>query len=128
MPSNFFIVGFGGFVGSVSRFYLGGLAFQLSGSPKFPIATVFVNLVGCLIIGILGALSEHLHYFSPQVRLLIFTGVLGGFTTFSAFGFDTIYLIRTGSVGLAVANVLIQVLGGLAAVWIGHLITMRIAG
>ena len=128
MLEEFFLVGCGGFVGSVARYYLGGAAFQILGAPKFPVSTVFVNLVGCFIIGILGAMSEHLHYFAPGTRLLIFTGVLGGFTTFSAFGLDTFFLIRTGSFGLALANVALQVIGGLAMVWAGYWIVMKIAG
>lgn len=116
---NFFLVGAGGFAGAVFRYYFGGWIFQLHPQTKFPLSTLLVNLVGCLLIGALGALAHHFNAFSPQSRLFIFTGVLGGFTTYSAFGFETFYLLRNHETGLAILNVLLTVAFGLALVWLG---------
>ena len=116
---DFFLVGTGGFAGAVFRYYFGGWVFHLHPQSKFPLSTLLVNLIGCLLIGSLGALAHHFNAFSPQSRLFIFTGVLGGFTTFSAFGFETFYLLRNNEVGLAILNVLVTVCFGLFLVWLG---------
>ena len=116
---NTILVGVGGFVGSVLRFYVGGLVLQFFAASKFPIATLLVNLVGCLLIGILAGCAQHFHAFSPQVRLLVFTGILGGFTTFSAFGFETYYLIREENLSFAFLNVFLSCCCGIALVWLG---------
>jgi CrcB protein len=78
-----------------------------------------VNVIGCLMAGLLAGLVERHEMFSPDARLLLLTGVLGGFTTFSAFGLETMFLLRRGDVLVAGANILISVAAGLAALWIG---------
>ena len=124
---DFFLVGGGGFAGSVIRFYLGGIIFQACGAPRFPIATLAINALGCLLIGMISAAAEHFHVLTPQVRLLLITGFLGGFTTFSAFGYETYFLSREQLPSYAVANVLLQVGLGLSAVWAGHKIVDLLA-
>ena len=91
---------------------------------RFPLATVVVNLSGCLIIGILAGLLASRRIAMPTYwREFVFVGLLGGFTTFSTFGLDTFLLARTHSIGYAAWNVALQVVGGLAAVWLGYRIS-----
>lgn len=114
------LVGCGGFLGSVARYYLGGAVLHASGAARFPWSTLVVNSAGCLVLGVLAGLAEHVHYFSPHTRLLLFTGLLGGFTTYSAFAYETYFLAREQLWGAAVANVALQVVLGVAAMWLGH--------
>ena len=120
--TNLLLVGAGGFLGSVLRYLAGGAVQAAARHAHFPWGTFAVNAVGCLLIGLLGGLAETRHVLSPEQRLFLITGFLGGFTTFSAYGFETYYLVRVGEPGLAAANALGQVALGLAAVWAGHLL------
>ena len=116
---NLAIVGLGGFLGSVARYKLGGFILHHYSSSKYPLSTFIVNISGCLIIGILGGLVERHHIFVTEIRLLLFTGVLGGFTTFSAFGYETIFLIRREEFFVATMNVVVTIICGMLAVWLG---------
>ena len=113
------VVAFGGAIGSVARYKLGGFALHQAQSWNFPVSTFSVNVVGCFVIGVLAALVEHHDLFSPSVRLLLFTGLLGGFTTFSAFGYESVFLLRRGLVSTAAGYVLLSVICGLGAVFAG---------
>jgi CrcB protein len=113
------IVALGGAVGSVARYKLGGFALHHTESWDFPVSTFSVNIIGCFVIGLLAALVEHHDLFSPSIRLLLFTGLLGGFTTFSAFGYESVFLLRRGLLSTATAYVSLSVVGGLIAVGIG---------
>jgi fluoride exporter len=113
------IVGLGGALGSVLRYKIGGFALHHTQSWNFPVSTLSINIAGCFAIGILAALVEHHDLFSPSMRLLLFTGLLGGFTTFSAFGYESVFLIRRGMIPVAMAYVSLSVLCGLAAVSVG---------
>jgi CrcB protein len=113
------IVAVGGAVGSVARYKLGGFALHHTQAWHFPVSTFAVNVAGCLAIGILAALVEHHDLFSPSVRLLLFTGLLGGFTTFSALGYETVFLLRRGLLSVAAGYVLLSVVFGLSAVFVG---------
>lgn len=117
-------VGLGGFVGSIARYKLGGVVLQHSMQWRFPLSTFVVNVGGCFVLGMLSGLAERNAFFTAEVRLLLFTGLLGGFTTFSAFGADGVNLIRRGDVGIAAAYALLSILGGFTAVWLG----MRLFG
>lgn len=117
---NFFLVGSGGFLGSVSRYYLGGWVLHLSGASRFPYGTLAVNAIGCLAIGVLAGIAEYRHIMGAEVRLLVFTGFLGGFTTFSAFGYETFFLAREHHWAGAALNLALHVLIALPAVWLGH--------
>jgi len=121
---NILMVAAGGAVGSVLRYLVSGLAQRASGVDWFPLGTLGVNLLGCLAIGFLGGLVENREVFSPTTRTLLFIGVLGGFTTFSTFGFETFALLRDRQTLYAVVNVTAQVLGGLFAVWLGYSLTV----
>lgn len=113
------LVGLGGFAGSVARYLLGGWLLHHTAQERFPWSTFAVNVAGCLVIGLLAGLAERHSMFGPGMRLFLFTGLLGGFTTFSAFGLETLYLLRRGEPWVAAAYVAGSVLVGLAAVWIG---------
>ena len=85
------MVALGGALGSVARYKLGGFVLHHTQSWDFPLSTFSINVIGCFFIGLLAALVEHHDLFSPPVRLLLFTGLLGGFTTFSAFGYESMF-------------------------------------
>ena len=113
-------VALGGALGSVSRYLLGTWVQTLTRSIDFPYGTLTVNLIGCFIIGFLSQLAETRGVFTPETRSLIFIGILGGFTTFSSFGNDSINLLRDGETFNALANVGANVIFGLALVWFGR--------
>ncbi len=119
---NIFLVALGGAVGSVCR-YLVGLATLRQFGPDFPWGTLTVNIVGSFAIGVLIELIVRKLDASPEMRLLLVTGFLGGFTTFSAFSLDAIYLFERGElvtagiyVGASIILSLIAVYAGLALV------------
>ena len=109
----------GGALGSMARHAVNQLANASVLRP--PAGTAIVNLLGCLIIGALaGLIASHRIAMPPHWREFVFVGLLGGFTTFSAFGLDTFLLARTQSIAYPAINVAIHVVGGLAAVWFGY--------
>jgi CrcB protein len=114
------LVGLGGFIGSIVRYLLSGVSHSLFPRSAFPIGTVIVNLSGCFIIGLLSQLAESRNVFTDLTMALVFVGILGGFTTFSAFGNATINLFRSGEYLLASTYVLVQIMGGLLFVWMGR--------
>jgi len=103
--TNLLLVGAGGFLGAVARYLLGGWILHHSMAAKFPWGTFAVNLLGCLVIGVLSGVAERFDTFGHGARLFLFTGLLGGFTTFSAFGLETIFLMRRGEWFFAVLYV-----------------------
>ena len=113
------LVALGGALGSMARYKLSGLVLHHTLDWRFPAGTFTVNVAGCLAAGVLMGLAERHDMLSPDARLLLFTGVLGGFTTFSAFGVETVHLLRRGELAIASANVLLSVTAGLLALWIG---------
>jgi CrcB protein len=123
-----FLAGIGGFLGSALRYAATGLVQDWSGSIRFPFGTLAVNILGCLLIGFLSQLAETRGSFTAEARMLIFIGVLGGFTTFSAFGNETINLWRDGENALAIANVAGHVLLCLGAVWLSRVLAFQIWG
>ncbi len=122
------LAGLGGFIGSILRYLTGMMVYRLFDYPTFPYGTLIVNLVGCFVIGTLSGLAETRDAFTPELRIFVFIGILGGFTTFSSFGYDTIGLLRAGSYLYAFLNVFIQVVVGLLAVWAGFLLARYIWG
>ena len=116
---NIIFVGVGGFFGSIGRYMLAGAVYQIFPNLYFPIGTLAVNILGCFLIGLLTGLAEVRNLLSPEMRVFLLIGLLGGFTTFSTFGFETFALLRDGNFLSALANVLIQVVIGISAVWLG---------
>ena len=87
---------------------------------EFPVGIFVINALGCLAIGLLaGVMASGRAYINETGRLFLVVGVLGGFTTFSAFSLDTLMLARGGQTSLALANAVGQVVVGIVAVWIG---------
>jgi fluoride exporter len=123
---NVLIVGIGGFIGSVLRYLVSGWAQGLSKSLDFPYGTLTVNLVGCFAIGFLGELAETRGILTSETRILVFIGLLGGFTTFSSFGNDTLNLARSGQMFNALVNVAVNVVFGLLLVWAGRTVAYLI--
>ena len=117
------LVGLGGSVGAVLRFALSGLVHRLMPFVTLPVGTLFVNVVGCLPIGFLGGLVETRQVFGPQSRLFLFIGVLGSFTTFSTFAYETLALTQQADFFRASFNVLIQIVLCLACVWGGFAVS-----
>lgn len=112
------LVGLGGGLGAIARYQLSGLVLHQTNGWKFPAATFVVNVLGCLIAGVLAGLIEKQGWFTPETRLFLFTGLLGGFTTFSAFGMETVNLLRRGETGIAVLYAAASVCCGLAVLWL----------
>ena len=123
---NILFVAVGGAVGSISRYLLGTWIQSVSRSIDFPFGTLTVNLIGCFVIGFLSQLAETRGVFTSETRALVFVGVLGGFTTFSSFGNDTINLLRDGETFNALANVSANVILGLLLVWLGRTVAFWI--
>lgn len=114
----------GGAAGSVLRYLVSGVSQRLlvpgAGTlAAFPAGTLVVNVTGSLLIGLLAGLAESRSVFGPEARLLLVTGFLGGYTTFSAFSLETLLLLRAGQSATAFATVALQVLLGVAAAWAG---------
>jgi CrcB protein len=118
-----FAVGAGGFIGAILRHLISGWTQRAFGESGFPIGTLVVNLVGCLIIGLLAGLTETREIFSPHIRLMIFIGILGSFTTFSTFGHQTHMLLRDGHLIAAASSILLHIILGMGAAWGGYALT-----
>ena len=112
-------VGVGGFLGSVARFVIAGFFNRLSPILAFPVGTLAVNILGCFLIGLLYGLAESRDILGTDIRIFLFIGVLGGFTTYSTFGFESLALLQDGEFFKTSANILLHVIVGFAAVWIG---------
>ena len=123
MLVNLVLVGVGGLMGSVARYLVGVWTRSLTGDGGFPFGTLVVNVVGCLIIGFANGLAEHRQMLGPEARMFLMVGVLGGFTTFSAFGYETFALARGGQLLAAFSNILVTMALGLVAVWLGYKLT-----
>ena len=119
------LVGVGGFVGSIARYALGGLVLRSSAASRFPIGTLIVNVLGCFTMGVLSGFAERWHFFGSSARLFLLTGILGGFTTFSAFAYETYFLGREHAWSWAAVNLGLQVVLGVGFLWVGHQLVSR---
>jgi CrcB protein len=117
---NSVVVGSGGFVGALARYGLSGLVHRQIPMTAFPHGTLVVNLLGCLLIGVLAGLADSRQLFGSEFRLFALIGVLGGFTTFSTFGYETVVLLRDAEYLRAATNVSVHVILGLTLVWLGY--------
>jgi CrcB protein len=121
MFSNILLVGLGGGIGSILRYLCQRWVSQFY-QHNFPLATFLVNISGCLLIGILYALSEKGNLLSPSSRLLLVTGFCGGFTTFSTFAYENMELLRIGDNFYFLLYAAGSVVLGIVAVYLGSLI------
>jgi CrcB protein len=113
-------VGSGGFIGAVSRYLLSLFTQSQFPGSSFPYGTAVVNLLGCLLIGLMAGFFELKSWAHPEIRLFIFVGILGGFTTFSTFSHESFLLFENGKLLLSLLNLGIQVIFGLVFVWMGY--------
>lgn len=120
-----FLIALGGACGSLLR-HAAQLGVQRAVGHPFPFGTLAVNVVGCLLIGVVAAAAGPLGW-RDEHRLAITTGLLGGFTTFSAFGLETLSLANHGRLALALANIALSVTLGLFAVYLGLRLGDRLA-
>ncbi len=120
---NAAVVGSGGFIGALARYGLSGLVHRQVPFATFPYGTMAVNLIGCCAIGVLAGLAESRQLFGPEFRTFALIGILGGFTTFSTFGYETFAMFRDAEYLRVAANIGVHVILGLALVWLGYALT-----
>jgi len=118
---NYLLVFAGGGLGAAARYGLQGLIYEKTGT-GFPYGTLVVNVLGCLVIGALMSAMEERFLVHPSVRIFLTIGVLGGFTTFSSFGFETVSLFRDGEIFLGLTNAIGTMVLCLVGTWIGMLL------
>jgi CrcB protein len=111
-------IGVGGAVGSMLRYHLGAIIHARLGQ-DFPYGTLVINVVGSFLLALLAALGLRGELIGPGLRLALGTGVLGGFTTYSTFNYDTLRLFQSGASGLALLNLAATVIVSLLAGWLG---------
>ena len=124
---NWLLVGLGGMIGAIARYALSSWVAQLFTRALLPYGLITVNVLGCLLIGVIVALMQFKHGLRPELVLFLMVGCLGGFTTFSSFGLETFTLMKNNHAFIALADVLIQVGVGTIAVGVGFWLTMRFA-
>jgi fluoride exporter len=105
----------GGSLGSGLRYLLSTWVGVQALATPFPWGTFVVNVLGCAVGGAVAAWSDQAGWLTPEWRLFLFTGILGGFTTFSAFGLETLNLMRSGQAAVALLYVSLSVVLGVAA-------------
>lgn len=118
---NYLLLAVGGATGTILRYWVSLLIYSRLRIPAFPWATLFVNLSGSFLIGLLAAwnLKDILH---PQAKLFLFVGLLGGFTTFSSYSLETIQLLRQSLYGLAIINIIASNAGGILLALAGFML------
>ncbi|MBA4075351.1 MAG: fluoride efflux transporter CrcB [Cyanobacteria bacterium PR.023] len=113
------LVFIGAGLGGLMRFLASTAVQKACNGWVFPLGTFVVNITGCLAIGFLAQLAESKNLLQPEYRAFFLIGILGGYTTFSSFGYETFQLIRSGEFVYATANAVLQVVLGLFFVWLG---------
>jgi CrcB protein len=116
------IVGAGGFIGSAMRFIVSGWVQRLAAGSVMPYGTLVVNVLGCLALGFFGGIAEYRQVLEPGQRLFLMVGILGGFTTFSTFAFESISLLQDAGIAKAFFNTIAQVILGFSAAFAGYIL------
>jgi fluoride exporter len=116
---NYLLVATGGALGAMARYALDGFVLRLA-SPFFPSGTFVVNVVGCLIFGVIMGFADQRSGLTPTGRLFLLIGLLGGFTTFSTYTFETFQLVRDGQYARGLLNAAGQVIVAYIALWAGY--------
>jgi len=111
------MIALGGALGTVGRYFMSGLDYRWSNG-VFPVSTLLINLLGSLAIGFFWGLFER-SAVSPEARLFVMVGILGGFTTFSTFSLENFNLIRDGELKIALWNIGLSNVIGIALVFVG---------
>jgi fluoride exporter len=124
--NKYWMVGIGGFLGAIARFWLGGFISNRLGA-KFPYGTFVINISGSYLIGLIVTLLAERSHWSANWRYLIPIGFIGAYTTFSTFELETFQTLRDGEFVFASLNVVLSVVVGFIAVWLG-VITGRSLG
>ncbi|MEZ6197270.1 MAG: fluoride efflux transporter CrcB [Planctomycetota bacterium] len=117
---NALAVGFGGFLGVLGRYGMSGLVLRFLPAGSFPWGTLAANLLGCLAIGVVMGLAEERDLLGVETRAFAVVGVIGGFTTFSTFGFETVAMMRQGAWLPALAYVGLHLVPGFLLVRVGQ--------
>ena len=112
-------------MGTLGRYIVSTMVYRYLGV-SFPYGTLTVNLIGCFLFGLVSGLFEERHLLTPATRLFLTVGVLGGFTTFSSFGDETLVLLKSGKPAVACLYVGASVLVGVVAVWIGSVVAKAV--
>ena len=115
---NILLVFVGGGLGAVARYLLQGFVYRITGA-GFPYGTIVVNVVGCFVIGLLMSSMEERFMATPSLRIFLTIGILGGFTTFSSFSYETMALVREGDLIAGGINVVASLAICLGATWLG---------
>ena len=118
---NLLLIAIGGALGSVARYLFSSAVLRATGS-LFPVGTFAVNAVGCFVFGIIAGAAEQRVALPPEVRAFVLIGILGGFTTFSSYSFESFTLIRDGQFLWAAINLAGQVVIGVVGVAVGFAI------
>jgi fluoride exporter len=117
---KYLFIGLGGAIGSVCRYGLSSFIYRILGD-RFPYGTMTVNILGCFAIGLLMMLFDERWLVQPNVRLFLTVGILGGFTTFSTFSYETIEIFRGGNISFGLLNMLGSIVLCLGATWAGSI-------
>ncbi len=112
------MIALGGALGAMGRYAVSGWTYQMLGE-SFPYGTLAVNLIGCLLLGVVQQIGDTTNLISQETRIAVAVGFLGAFTTYSTFGFETLRQLEAGSFLPAITNVTAHLLMGLLAVWLG---------
>lgn len=115
---KYVMVGIGGCLGAIARFWLGGLIYQKMGT-RFPYGTFVINISGCFLVGFMVTVLTERTHLNANWRYLIPVGFIGAYTTFSTFEFETLAALRDGQLLVAALNVALSVVVGFIAVWLG---------
>ncbi|MBL6991276.1 MAG: fluoride efflux transporter CrcB [Bacteriovoracaceae bacterium] len=115
---NFFIIGIGGFCGAISRFYLSKTINNMFQN-DFPLGTLLINIIGCLLLGALMSYVVNHQLSKHGLTIFLTVGFLASFTTFSSFAYETLQLLQTSQLRLAVLNVVFNLTIGLLATTLG---------
>lgn len=116
---HYILTAIGGAIGATLRYGLGRWVQDALDRPWFPYNTLVINVIGCLVFGLVMGMLDGGRNITPEQRTFVLVGICGGFTTFSTFGYETFALLRDGQLIPALANVGLQVAAGLVAVWLG---------
>jgi CrcB protein len=122
--TRYFMVMLGAALGGLARYVIGTAVMQRF-TGRFPLGTLVVNVMGCFVIGLLMPLLTERGEPRPNLRLLLVVGVLGGYTTFSSFAWESFQAVDEGSRWIGFANLVLSVILGYLAVWCGALLARR---